>query len=65
MGKCDRIEVLLWSIALPGFGQILNGNFLKGLLLIGLEFMINVQSNLNEVIRVRRVFRNDWRDILT
>jgi hypothetical protein len=50
MGKCDRIEVLLWSIALPGFGQILNGKFLKGLLLIGLEFMINVQSNLNEVI---------------
>jgi hypothetical protein len=50
MGKCDRIEVLLWSIALPGFGQILNGKFLKGLLLIGLEFLINVKSNWNEVI---------------
>ncbi|CAM3945791.1 hypothetical protein L1N85_00755 [Paenibacillus alkaliterrae] len=50
MGKCDRTEALLWSIALPGFGQILNGKFLKGLLLIGLEFIINVQSNLNEVI---------------
>lgn len=50
MGKCHRIEVLLWSIALPGFGQILNGKFLKGLLLIVLEFLINLQSNLNEVI---------------
>jgi hypothetical protein len=50
MGKCNPTEVLLWSIALPGFGQILNGKFLKGLLLVGLEFLINVQSNLNEVI---------------
>ncbi|MET3291015.1 UNVERIFIED_CONTAM: hypothetical protein ABID98_003585 [Brevibacillus sp. OAP136] len=50
MEKYDRVEVLLWSIALPGFGQILNGKFFKGLLLIGLEFLINVQSNLNEVI---------------
>lgn len=50
MGKSDRIEVLLWSVALPGFGQLLNGKFLKGLLLISLEFLINVQSNLNEVI---------------
>jgi hypothetical protein len=48
--KCQRIEVLLWSIALPGFGQILNGKYLKGVLLIGLEFLINVQSNLNQVI---------------
>ena len=43
-------EVFLWSIALPGFGQILNGKYLKGLLFIGLEFLINVQSNFNEVI---------------
>ncbi|MDQ0897478.1 hypothetical protein QFZ80_001306 [Paenibacillus sp. V4I7] len=50
MGKCTRTEVFLWSIALPGFGQLLNGRFLKGLLLVGLEFLINSQSNLNEVI---------------
>ncbi|WCK56383.1 hypothetical protein PP175_10955 [Aneurinibacillus sp. Ricciae_BoGa-3] len=50
MKKHHGIEVLLWSIALPGFGQILNGKFFKGLLLIGLEFLINVQSHLNEVI---------------
>lgn len=50
MGKCTRTEVFLWSIALPGFGQLLNGRVLKGLLLVGLEFLINCQSNLNEVI---------------
>jgi hypothetical protein len=50
MGKCTRTEVFLWSLALPGFGQILNGKFLKGLLLVGLEFLINSQSNLNEII---------------
>ncbi|USK61755.1 hypothetical protein [Peribacillus asahii] len=50
MAKTHRVEVLLWSIALPGFGQILNGKFLKRLLLIALEFLINIQSNLNSVI---------------
>ncbi|MCR2820587.1 hypothetical protein [Lederbergia panacisoli] len=50
MSKERRIEKVLWSIALPGFGQLLNGKFLKGLLLIGLEFLINVQSNFNKVI---------------
>jgi hypothetical protein len=48
--KNKRIEVLLWSIALPGFGQFLNKSFLKGMVLIGLEFIVNVQSNLNVVI---------------
>ncbi|WP_405449886.1 hypothetical protein [Paenibacillus sp. HJGM_3] len=35
---------------MPGFGQLLNGWYLKGLLLVGLEFLINIQSNLNEII---------------
>ncbi|MGN8648008.1 hypothetical protein ACTNEO_18235 [Gracilibacillus sp. HCP3S3_G5_1] len=43
-------EVLLWSIALPGFGQLLNGKIIKGIILIGLEFIINVQANLNEIL---------------
>jgi hypothetical protein len=38
----DELEKILWSIALPGF--------VKGLLLIGLEILINVQSNFNDVI---------------
>lgn len=46
----DELEKILWSIALPGFAQILNGKFLKGLLFIGLEILINVQSNFNDVI---------------
>ena len=46
----NKCESLFWSIALPGFSQILNGKFLKGLLFIGLEFLINVQSNYNDII---------------
>ncbi|SFM13581.1 hypothetical protein SAMN04487943_108137 [Gracilibacillus orientalis] len=44
------LEAILWSIALPGFAQVLNRKIVKGIILIGLEFLINVQSNLNEVI---------------
>jgi hypothetical protein len=45
--KKRELEVILWSIALPGFGQILNQQILKGSLFIVLEFLINVQSNFN------------------
>lgn len=48
MGKC--IDKLLWSIAIPRFGQLLNGKYIKGILLITLEFLINVKTNFNEVI---------------
>ncbi|EQB36301.1 MULTISPECIES: hypothetical protein [Virgibacillus] len=44
------VESLLWSIALPGFGQLLNKMYIKGLVLILLEFLINVLGNFNEVI---------------
>ncbi|WHY87030.1 hypothetical protein QNH39_03965 [Neobacillus novalis] len=43
-------EKLLWSIALPGFGQLLNGKYFKGIILISLEIAINVQSDFNELI---------------
>ncbi|WP_044748845.1 hypothetical protein [Bacillus alveayuensis] len=46
------IERLLWSIALPGFGQFLNQKYIKGIIIMILEFFINVQSNFNEVIRL-------------
>ncbi|WP_174615811.1 hypothetical protein [Virgibacillus ihumii] len=46
----DKLEVLFWSIALPGFGQLLNGAYIKGLLLVGLEFLINVMGNFNQII---------------
>lgn len=44
------MEKLLWSIALPGFGQLLNGKYLKGFVFIALEFLINVKACLNQVI---------------
>lgn len=44
------LERLLWSIAFPGFGQFLNGKYLKGLIFLTLEFLINVQANFNEII---------------
>lgn len=50
MDRNNKYEKLFWSIALPGFGQILNGRIFKGILFIALEFLINVQSNFNEVI---------------
>jgi hypothetical protein len=43
-------EALFWSIALPGFGQFLNGKYIKGVILIFLEFLVNDQANFNEVI---------------
>ena len=46
----DAVEKLLWSIALPGFGQLLNGKYIKGIVLISLELLVNVQGNLNEII---------------
>ncbi|RAS80278.1 hypothetical protein [Priestia endophytica] len=48
--KNKKLEAILWSIALPGFAQVLNRKMFKGLLFVLLEFLINVQSNFNEVI---------------
>lgn len=44
------IEKLFWSIALPGFGQLLNQKYIKGITLILLELLVNVQSNFNIAI---------------
>ncbi|NHC39378.1 hypothetical protein G6549_05330 [Bacillus sp. MM2020_1] len=46
----DKLEAILWSIALPGFVQILNRKIIKGIFFIVLEFLINVNSHLNIVI---------------
>jgi hypothetical protein len=48
--KDKQIEALLWAIALPGFGQLRNGYIAKGLIFIVLEFVVNVESNLNTAI---------------
>lgn len=46
----NAFEKLMWSIALPGFGQYLNGKYFKGTVFLILEFLINVQANFNQVI---------------
>ena len=46
----SAFEKLLWSIALPGFGQLLNQKYLKGVLFIFLEFLVNSQSHFNDAI---------------
>lgn len=48
--KKSKHEVLFWSIALPGFGQLLNHRYVKGFILIILEFIVNVMGNINQVI---------------
>jgi hypothetical protein len=50
MSNHRRLEKILWSVALPGFGQLLNRQYLKGVLLIVLEAIINIGSNLNLAI---------------
>jgi len=49
--KMNPVEALCWSVALPGFGQLRNKKYIKGLLLIALEVLINTGSNLNTVIK--------------
>lgn len=50
MDKSNVLEKILWSIAFPGFGQLLNKQIIKGILFMALEFIINVKSKLNEAI---------------
>jgi len=52
----------LWSVAIPGFGQLYIGDYLIGLLLVVLEFTINVKANLNLAIlySFRGQFQNSF-----
>ncbi len=50
MKKTYKVEAILWSVAFPGFGQLLNGHLIKGILFIILEFTINVNSLFNQAI---------------
>ncbi|HLR72246.1 MAG TPA: hypothetical protein VK085_12565, partial [Pseudogracilibacillus sp.] len=45
-----RIATLLWSIAFPGFGQLINKKYLKAILFVILEVIINVRGNVNDII---------------
>ncbi|WP_432665440.1 hypothetical protein R9X47_04065 [Wukongibacter baidiensis] len=48
--KGNGLEKVLWSIAIPGFGQLLNKAYFKGMVLITLEIFINLKANLNTAI---------------
>jgi hypothetical protein len=37
----------VWSMVLPGFGQMYNKDYIIGFVLLGFEFLINFYSNLN------------------
>lgn len=50
MKKTTKLESILWSVAFPGFGQLLNGHLIKGIMFIILEFTINVNSSFNQAI---------------
>jgi hypothetical protein len=51
MKKSEKpFECILLNIALPGTCQILNGSYIKGILLLILAGTINVKSHLNEII---------------
>lgn len=47
-----KFERLFWSIAFPGFGQLLNHQFLKGIVFIVLEMVVNTNAHFNRVIQL-------------
>lgn len=50
MKKIGKIEAVLWSIAFPGFPQLLMGQHIKGILFIFIEMLVNVISRFNLAI---------------
>lgn len=50
MKGLSRLEAIMWSIALPGFSQLLLKKYWKGTLFVILEFIINAKSNFNMAI---------------
>ena len=47
MKKLTKLEAVLWSIAFPGFPQLLAGEYVKGILFVGMEIIFNVISHFN------------------
>jgi len=50
MRKISKLEAVLWNIAFPGFSQLLIGNYIKGVLFVVLEFIMNGKSHFNQAI---------------
>jgi hypothetical protein len=59
----------VWSMVLPGIGQVYNKDYLVALILLGFEFLINLYANLNlalvysftgDVIRAHSIIDYRW-----
>ncbi|MCM3163541.1 hypothetical protein KDJ21_017575 [Metabacillus litoralis] len=50
MKNVGKLESIMWNIALPGFSQILTGHYIKGILFILSEVIINLNSHFNLAI---------------
>ncbi|KAB7669937.1 hypothetical protein [Bacillus sp. B1-b2] len=50
MTKLGKFQSIMWSIALPGFSQLLTGQYFKGTLFVLSEITINVCSHFNKAI---------------
>lgn len=48
--KIGKMESIMWSIAFPGFSQLLTGHYVKGIFFILSEVIINLNSNFNLAI---------------
>lgn len=46
----SKLESILWNIAFPGFSQLITGHYVKGILFVVLEFMMNVKGRFNQAI---------------
>ncbi|MDR4949917.1 hypothetical protein [Neobacillus cucumis] len=46
----SRYAAMFWSVVLPGFGQFYNRDYFIGIMLLMLEFIINLKSHLNLVL---------------
>ncbi|MEH7501759.1 hypothetical protein V7152_06870 [Neobacillus drentensis] len=69
MKKMSKLEAVLWNIAFPGFSQVLMGQYIKGILFVALEVMINAKSHFNmaimlsflgEIDRAAEVLNYQW-----
>ncbi|SMQ69405.1 hypothetical protein SAMN05444673_1755 [Bacillus sp. OV166] len=69
MKKMSKLEAVLWNIAFPGFSQLLMGQYIKGILFVALEVMINAKSHFNmgimlsflgEIDRAHAVLNYQW-----
>lgn len=57
-GRCFIIKyqhrspwvAMLWSMTIPGFGQLYNKDYVIALILLAFEFLVNANSHLNLVI---------------